>query len=109
MSSIILAGRRPGGDEGRHGVSGALAGLGRHLLEAVIRSWRRHATRRALARLDSRELKDIGLYRGDITWVAEQVAQGIDPRPNLRAPRERPEPSHETVPAGLEHTTPAGA
>ena len=60
------------------------------------RLWlRRRAVTQELARLDDRMLKDIGLYRGDIPWVAEAVALGQTPD---RAADTKPAKSAEIVP-----------
>ena len=63
----------------------ALAGAARTARR--IGHWhRRHRVMQALGALDSRTLKDIGLYRGDIFTVADSVALGLDPRPGRALP-----------------------
>ena len=66
----------------------ALWGLPQAALAGAARAARRiaHWNRRrrvmhALGALDSRTLKDIGLYRGDLVTVADSVALGLNPRP----------------------------
>ena len=59
--------------------SAAVAGAARAARR--IGHWhRRHRAMQALSALDSRTLKDIGLYRGDIFTVADGIALGLDPR-----------------------------
>ena len=45
------------------------------ILERMQRWWRRRATTRALARLDDRGLRDIGISRSEIAPLAERLAR----------------------------------
>jgi len=51
----------------------------RRLIEPIRRHWQCWRTRTALAQLDSRTLRDIGLYRCEIGSVAAEV-HGACPR-----------------------------
>jgi len=66
-----------------HAVGQAIAGVARTLasiLQRLVTDYRRHslerATGRALAELDARALRDIGLDRSEIRSVARDLAQG---------------------------------
>jgi len=51
---------------------GALSDAGRHVV-AILREWRRRSRERAeLAALDDRSLKDIGLTRADVEFLANK-------------------------------------
>ena len=64
---------------------------------ASIRVWNRsRETARTLASIDDRQLTDIGIVRGDIDWVAEELAirslwpANREPRPQGGVNRTRP-------------------
>lgn len=67
-------------------LSSFLARLGRAPLRQAVRAvrglgtwYRRRAAASALSALDDRTLKDIGLYRGEIWSVADDIARGLEP------------------------------
>jgi uncharacterized protein YjiS (DUF1127 family) len=68
----------------------ALGGVLRRTVAGVVASFRRFGLRRdtalALSDLDEATLKDIGVMRSDIPWLAERVAQtGNDNAPKAAA------------------------
>jgi len=75
---VANVGARPAGDEGEE-------------FDAIasIRVWNRsRETARTLAALDNRQLNDIGFVRGDIDWVAEELAiRSLVPANRDTAPR----------------------
>lgn len=70
-------------------VRGAIGGLLREsglaaLGDALLRAHRRRRTAAELSRLDDALLRDIGLQRGDIPFIAEQVAVPEGPARSVR-------------------------
>ena len=51
-----------------------LLGLARRLVDGIVEGYRRRRTIATLAALDDATLKDIGLPRSEIRWVAETGA-----------------------------------
>ncbi|HJW52362.1 MAG TPA: DUF1127 domain-containing protein [Burkholderiaceae bacterium] len=76
----------------------SIAGAARRLasiLDRLVADYHRHslerATGRALAELDARALRDIGLDRSEIRSVAREIAQGrLTPGHSMNAGRPRP-------------------
>lgn len=73
----------------RRGARAIARGL-RRAVCALAQWQRRRQTVRALSRLDARMLRDVGIYPGDIEWVAAELAHDRTPgsadRPPTRPP-----------------------
>ena len=73
MSAITLAARADA-TSGR----ASRPGLFRRLIAHIVRARTIHVQRRLLSELPDRMLRDIGLYRSDIDYVARALADGYE-------------------------------
>jgi uncharacterized protein YjiS (DUF1127 family) len=78
MTMFSEISRYPPATAVRYGFGQFAARAGRlvnHLVAAVIARHQRHATLETLSRLSERELKDIGLTRGEIAYGLEEAGR----------------------------------